>query len=121
MDYIELFTDAAIKLKKFFKDEENYEAALFSLSDYLRYYLEHYEYEDEEHEQEEIEALTDKWFDAIEKLKKAKFSEEDILMVLLATNEMFGFDDEYEDEEYDYDDDYDYEDDDDEEDDDFIK
>lgn len=113
MDYIELFTDAALKLKKLFKNDEHYTTALFSLSNYLRHYLEHYEYEDEEHEQEELEALANKWFDAIEKLKKAKFPDEDILMVLVATNEMLRSEGKYEEDNDDENDDYEYYDDDD--------
>lgn len=116
MEFIELISDAAIRLKKLFKNDEKYNAALFLLVEYLKGHLDRYEYEDDE--QEVLEELCDKWFNSVEKLKNAKFSEDDILNVLLATNNIFKYEDDeedYDDDDNEDDDDYEYDDDEDDE------
>ncbi len=116
MTLIEILSDAAIRLKKVFKDDENYNAAMKSLVCYIEGHLDTNEYDDQEEEEEALEEITNNWLDSIEMLKNAKLSEEDILDVILVNNKLLGFDDsteddeEYDEEEYDEEDNEEYDD-----------
>ncbi len=121
MNHIKVFTDASIKLRKLFKNDDNFSSSLHLLARYLGYKIENYEFDSDKEEQKVVKDLTSDWLISIDNLKKEKFSDENIIEVLTAYNEIFDFnndDDDYEDDDEDYDDeDEDYDDEDEEDDD----